>query len=175
MTSLRIIALCSALGASALMPVTALAQQSSTKTVEEKEVIAGAKAGFDNPIVSKGFNPQPEPPAIVKKVEDPVAIKGFNPQPEPPAAAKIPGTRTFDNITLKRGTMAPADSEPLIGEDGKSGTQAVMPRDNPTIQDIKVGPVAKDSLTMPRVLGQTEPEMKELKAPEADAIVAPDM
>ena len=47
--------------------------------------------GFQSPASQKGFHPQPDPPRqSTGGFQNPVMSKGFNPQPEPPAQA-IPG------------------------------------------------------------------------------------
>lgn len=58
--------------------------------IQDSELDRASGGGAFNPaseLSKRGFNPQPEPPAI-----DPAAdlkARGFNPQPEPPAVNKF--------------------------------------------------------------------------------------
>lgn len=46
--------------------------------------------GIGDPLRERGFDPQPEPPArIGAKISDPLREKGFNPQPEPPPSTGL--------------------------------------------------------------------------------------
>ncbi len=59
-------------------------------TVKDLEVKT-LKAGADSEDPKGGFNPQPEPPALMNKVQTPAVKPGFDPQPEPPGRGVLGG------------------------------------------------------------------------------------
>jgi hypothetical protein len=54
-----------------------------------KDLDVGKVKGSENP--KGGFNPQPEPPALIQKGEISAVRTGFDPQPEPPGTGFLKG------------------------------------------------------------------------------------
>ena len=113
LATLSVIALATACGASPEDAAGSLRRGAAVKLAPKADGDGERESNpkLNNPVVQKGFNPQPEPPANPDDqgagfINNQVVEKGLNPQPEPPGVVENPddqGAGFINDAVVEKG------------------------------------------------------------------------